>query len=80
MSTGGAPKSWRVEETDAGERLDRHAAARLSETRSRVQRWIRNGALRVDSSMSTATTWIVRSMRLALAEAAASFAATACAS
>ncbi len=48
MTTRDAPVAWRVEEAAEGERLDRHAAARLGETRSRVQRWIRDGALTVN--------------------------------
>ncbi len=43
-----APVCWCVAEADEGERLDRHAARRLGETRSRVQRWIREGAIRVE--------------------------------
>ena len=48
MGAADASSSWRVKETDTGERLDRHAAARLGETRSRVKRWIRDGDLTVD--------------------------------
>ena len=50
MADRGAPAAWRVEEAEAGERLDRHVAARLGETRSRVQRWIRDGAVRVEAA------------------------------
>ena len=39
---------WRVEEAAAGERLDRHAAARLQVARHQVQRWIRDGRVLVD--------------------------------
>ena len=48
MAEAGESVRWRVDEADQGERLDRHAAARLGETRSRVQRWIRDGRLLVD--------------------------------
>lgn len=50
MAEPGAPVRWRVAEADEGERLDRHAAERLGESRSRVQRWIRDGAIRVEGA------------------------------
>ncbi|MEM6795036.1 MAG: RluA family pseudouridine synthase [Acidobacteriota bacterium] len=43
-----SPRSWRVEERDRGQRLDKHAAARLDVPRHRVQRWIREGRLALD--------------------------------
>src|SRR5262245_42547482 len=45
---GGRVKSWIVEETAAGERLDRHVAARLDAPRNQVQRWIAEGLVRVN--------------------------------
>lgn len=48
MADPGARARWRVAEPDEGERLDRYLAGRLGETRSRVQRWIRDGAVTVE--------------------------------
>ena len=42
-----SPKAWTVEE-GAGERLDRHAAARLGVARNQVQRWIEEGLVTVN--------------------------------
>lgn len=39
--------AWSVGPEDAGERLDRHVAARLDAPRNQVQRWIRDGHVRV---------------------------------
>jgi len=39
--------SWTVGPEDAGERLDRHVAARLDIPRNQVQRWIQEGLVRV---------------------------------
>jgi 23S rRNA pseudouridine1911/1915/1917 synthase len=39
--------SWTVGPEDAGERLDRHVAARLDIPRNQVQRWIQDGLVRV---------------------------------
>jgi 23S rRNA pseudouridine1911/1915/1917 synthase len=39
--------SWTAGPEDAGERLDRHVAARLDAPRNQVQRWIRDGHVRV---------------------------------
>lgn len=39
-----------VREDEAGERLDRHVAARLDVPRNRVQRWIREGHVSVDGA------------------------------
>ncbi|HVG06310.1 MAG TPA: RluA family pseudouridine synthase [Thermoanaerobaculia bacterium] len=39
--------SWTVGPEDAGERLDRHVAARLDTPRNQVQRWIQEGLVRV---------------------------------
>jgi 23S rRNA pseudouridine1911/1915/1917 synthase len=40
--------SWTVEPVAAGERHDRHAAARLDVPRNQVQKWIADGLLRVN--------------------------------
>ncbi len=40
--------SWTVEPEAAGERLDRHVAARLDAPRNQVQRWIAGGLVRVN--------------------------------
>jgi 23S rRNA pseudouridine1911/1915/1917 synthase len=39
--------SWTAGPEDAGERLDRHVAARLDTPRNQVQRWIQDGLVRV---------------------------------
>jgi 23S rRNA pseudouridine1911/1915/1917 synthase len=39
--------AWTAGPGDAGERLDRHVAARLDAPRNQVQRWIRDGHVRV---------------------------------
>lgn len=46
MTLGGVT-SWTVGPGDAGERLDRHVAARLDTPRNQVQRWIQDGLVRV---------------------------------
>jgi 23S rRNA pseudouridine1911/1915/1917 synthase len=43
-----APQAWTVEPGEAGERLDRHVAARLDQPRNPVQRWIRDGHVLLD--------------------------------
>ncbi len=40
--------TWSVEPEAAGERLDRHVAARLDQPRNQVQRWIKEGHVRVN--------------------------------
>ncbi|HEX3128533.1 MAG TPA: RluA family pseudouridine synthase, partial [Thermoanaerobaculia bacterium] len=40
--------SWTAGPGDAGERLDRHVAARLDAPRNQVQRWIRDGHVQVN--------------------------------
>jgi 23S rRNA pseudouridine1911/1915/1917 synthase len=40
--------SWTVDPDSAGERLDRHVAARLEVPRNQVQRWIAEGLVRVN--------------------------------
>jgi 23S rRNA pseudouridine1911/1915/1917 synthase len=47
VSPSGAA-SWLVEPAAAGERLDRHVAARLEVPRNQVQRWIAEGLVRVN--------------------------------
>lgn len=42
------PSAWNVEPAAAGERLDRHVAARLDQPRNQVQRWIRDGQVRLN--------------------------------
>ncbi|HEY8022820.1 MAG TPA: RluA family pseudouridine synthase [Thermoanaerobaculia bacterium] len=42
--------AWAVEPEAAGERLDRHVAARLGEPRNQVQRWIREGRVEVNGA------------------------------
>lgn len=44
--------SWSVGPEDAGERLDRHIAARLDAPRNQVQRWIKEGHVRVGGKES----------------------------
>src|SRR5262245_53621941 len=41
-------RAWSVEPEAAGERLDRHVAARLDAPRNQVQRWIAGGLVRVN--------------------------------
>lgn len=43
----GDEETWTVREEEAGERLDRHVAARLDLPRNRVQRWIREAYVSV---------------------------------
>jgi 23S rRNA pseudouridine1911/1915/1917 synthase len=43
-----AARSWTAEPEAAGERLDRHVAARLDVPRNQVQRWIAEGLVRVN--------------------------------
>jgi 23S rRNA pseudouridine1911/1915/1917 synthase len=45
-----APVAWTVEADAAGERLDRHVAARLGAPRNQVQRWIREGWVEVNGA------------------------------
>lgn len=44
------PASWTVGPEGAGERLDRHVAARLDAPRNQVQRWIAEGLVRVNGA------------------------------
>jgi 23S rRNA pseudouridine1911/1915/1917 synthase len=44
------PVSWTVDPAAAGDRLDRHVAARLDLPRNRVQRWIRDGRVQVNGA------------------------------
>jgi len=50
------PRSWRVPEDRAGERLDRHVAEHLDVPRNQIQRWIREGRVRVDGADAKAST------------------------
>jgi 23S rRNA pseudouridine1911/1915/1917 synthase len=50
VSAESSPGSWLVDREGAGQRLDRALAVRLSLPRSRVQRWIERGRVRVDGS------------------------------
>jgi 23S rRNA pseudouridine1911/1915/1917 synthase len=43
-------EAWTVEPEGAGERLDRHVAARLGAPRNQVQRWIADGLVRVNGT------------------------------
>ena len=45
-----AALAWTVDPTVAGERLDRHVAARLDLPRNQVQRWIREGRVRLNGA------------------------------
>jgi 23S rRNA pseudouridine1911/1915/1917 synthase len=47
--------SWTVEPDAAGERLDRHVAARLDAPRNQVQRWIAGGQVRVNGREAKAS-------------------------
>ena len=47
--------SWTVEPEGAGERLDRHVAARLAVPRNQVQRWIAEGLVRVNGKAAKAS-------------------------
>lgn len=47
--------SWTVGPEDAGERLDRHVAARLDAPRNQVQRWIEDGQVRVQGRKAKAS-------------------------
>ena len=49
------PIGWTVEPGAAGERLDRHVAARLGEPRNQVQRWIRDGLVEVNGAPARAS-------------------------
>ena len=55
--SGAAPglHRWRVPDEAAGERLDRHLAAHLDLSRSRAQRWIDEGRVRVDGRAAKAS-------------------------
>ena len=67
MTDRDAPTSWRVEEDEAGQRLDRHVASRLGETRSRAQRWIREGAVRIDGEVAKPSRPVAAGERIACA-------------
>lgn len=43
-----AAEEWSVEPSAAGERLDRHVAARRNVPRNQVQRWVREGLVRLN--------------------------------
>jgi len=43
---------WRVDEAEAGERLDRALAVRLGEPRNRIQGWIRSGRVQLDGRVA----------------------------
>ena len=45
-------RSWTVETEAAGERLDRHAAARLGAPRNQVQRWIADGLVHLNGRVA----------------------------
>jgi 23S rRNA pseudouridine1911/1915/1917 synthase len=45
-----APVAWTVDADAAGERLDRHVAARLGAPRNQVQRWIHQGLVEVNGA------------------------------
>jgi 23S rRNA pseudouridine1911/1915/1917 synthase len=47
--------SWTAGPEDAGERLDRHVAARLDTPRNQVQRWIEDGLVRVRGRLAKAS-------------------------
>ena len=47
-----------MEPAAAGERLDRHVAARLDLPRNQIQKWIRDGAVRLNGTASKASTAI----------------------
>lgn len=53
---GPEPRSWRVPEAQTGERLDRHVAEHLDVPRNQVQRWIREGRVRIDGAEAKAST------------------------
>jgi 23S rRNA pseudouridine1911/1915/1917 synthase len=42
------PSAWTIDPADAGQRLDRHVSGRLGVPRNQVQRWIRDGQVRVN--------------------------------
>jgi len=44
--------SWTIGPPEAGERLDRHVSARLAVPRNQVQKWIRDGQVRVNGRAS----------------------------
>ncbi|MGD2115575.1 MAG: RluA family pseudouridine synthase [Acidobacteriota bacterium] len=50
-----APETRRIltDERAAGDRLDRYLAARLDEPRNQVQRWIRDGCVRIGDTVET---------------------------
>lgn len=50
------PRSWRVPESQAGERLDRHVAEHLDVPRNQIQRWIREGRVVIDGDDAKAST------------------------
>lgn len=53
MSASARPIRLEVPLTAAGDRLDRHLAERLGEPRNQVQRWIRDGRVRLDGEVAT---------------------------
>ncbi len=48
--------SWTVDSAAAGERLDRHVAARLDLPRNQIQKWIRDGAVRLNGKAAKPST------------------------
>lgn len=57
-------RSWTVEPEAAGERLDRHAAARLEAPRNQVQRWIAEGLVRVNGREAKPSTALAAGDRI----------------
>jgi len=52
----GCPTAWTVDPEAAGERLDRHVAARLGAPRNQVQRWIRDGHVLLNGARARPST------------------------
>lgn len=55
---------WRVDAEAAGERLDRHVAARLDKARSQVQKWIKDGRVLVAGMPAKPSTAIEAGMEI----------------
>jgi 23S rRNA pseudouridine1911/1915/1917 synthase len=56
--------SWTVEPEAAGERLDRHVAARLAAPRNQVQHWIAGGLVRVNGAAAKPSAALVAGDRV----------------
>jgi 23S rRNA pseudouridine1911/1915/1917 synthase len=56
--------AWTVEPAAAGERLDRHVAARLDAPRNQVQRWIAGGLVRVNGRAAKPSTPVAAGDRI----------------